>query len=40
MKALVLTTLVALSAFASAANAGLMIDATNGPIEVTVDSDR
>lgn len=37
MKTLILSTFVALSALASTAHAGLMIDATHGPIKVTVD---
>lgn len=37
MKSFILSTVVALSAFTASANAGLMIDATHGPIQVTVD---
>jgi hypothetical protein len=40
MKTLILATLVAVSALGSAANAGLMIDATQGPIMITVDGGR
>lgn len=36
MKTFILATLLSVSAFAGAANAGLMIDATHGPISVTV----
>ena len=36
MKTFILAALVAASAFASSANAGLMIDATQGPIMITV----
>lgn len=39
MKTLVVATLLAHLAFGTAANAGLMIDASQGPIKVTV-SDR
>lgn len=37
MKTFIVSTIFALSALASTANAGLMIDATQGPIQVTVD---
>lgn len=36
MKTFILAALLATSAFAGSANAGLMIDATQGPIKVTV----
>ncbi len=36
MKTLILAALLSVSAFSGAANAGLMIDATKGPIHVTV----
>lgn len=36
MKTFVLAALLATSAFAATANAGLMIDATQGPIMITV----
>lgn len=36
MKTFILATILAASAFATGANAGLMIDATHGPIMVTV----
>lgn len=39
MKTFILAALIATSALAGSANAGLMIDATKGPINVTV-SDR
>jgi hypothetical protein len=37
MKALILATIFANIAFGTVANAGLMIDATQGPIKITVD---
>lgn len=40
MKTFILSTLVALSALASTANAGLLIDATKGPIQIVVDGNR
>ena len=42
MKALIQSTFVALALIAGAAsaNAGLMIDASNGPIQITVDGGR
>ena len=42
MKALIQTTFVALALIAGAAsaNAGLLIDATHGPIMITVDGGR
>jgi len=36
MKTFILATLLSATAFAGAANAGLMVDATKGPIEITV----
>jgi hypothetical protein len=36
MKSFILAALIATSAFASTAQAGIMIDATQGPITVTV----
>jgi hypothetical protein len=36
MKSFILAALIATSAFASTAQAGIMIDATQGPIMVTV----
>lgn len=38
MKTFILAAVIATSALASAAQAGLMIDATHGPIMVTVSS--
>ncbi len=40
MKTLIVTALVALSSLTASANAGLMIDATQGPITITVDGGR
>lgn len=40
MKSLILSTLVALSTFTASANAGLLIDARQGPIMITVDGGR
>lgn len=40
MKSFILSTLIALSAFTASANAGLMIDATKGPISIVVDGGR
>ena len=36
MKTFILATLLSATAFAGAANAGLMVDATKGPIQITV----
>ena len=40
MKTLIVTALVAISSLAATANAGLMIDASQGPITITVDGGR
>lgn len=40
MKTLIVTALVALSSLTASANAGLMIDASQGPITITVDGGR
>ena len=37
MKTFILAALIATSALGSAANAGLLIDATKGPISIVVD---
>ena len=40
MKTLIVTALVALSSLTASASAGLMIDASQGPITITVDGGR
>ncbi len=40
MKTLIATALIALSTLTATANAGLMIDASQGPIKITVDGGR
>ncbi len=40
MKTLIVTALVAISSLTATANAGLMIDASKGPITITVDDGR
>ncbi len=40
MKSFIVTALIAISSLTATANAGLMIDATQGPITITVDGGR